>query len=291
VFDPSEAPRCDVCGQPTSARISPWTFRCRSCGLWQSTLEPAIDGLNHSLGEEDRVTALEHIRRDNFARIFRRLAELGPLAHRSLLDVGCAYGWFLAAAAAHRMCALGIEPDAYTAAAARSRGVDVVAGYFPDDVPQGKCFDVIVFNDVLEHIPDVHAMLAACTRVITPGGLLVLSVPTSAGTLFRLAKVLAAAGIAGPWARLWQKSFPSPHRYYFNRRVLDLAAGRHGFSRVVAEGTTTIHPRGLWARMRFDRRSSTAANLVLYLGVVLLYPFYVLLARSDTELLIYRHDA
>jgi hypothetical protein len=133
-------------------------------------------------------------------------------------------------------------------------------------------------------------MLAACASVIAPGGFLVLSVPTSAGTLFRLARLLAAAGFPGPWERLWQKAFPSPHRYYFNRTVLGLASGRHGFTPAVAEGSTTIRLRGLWARMRFDKRSSTLASIVQYLGVLLLYPVYVLLAHPDTELLIYRYD-
>jgi len=284
------APRCDVCGEPTKPSTSPWTFRCANCGLWQSELEPAIDAKEGTLAEEDRVAALVHIRHSNFARIFHRLSQLMTLEHRSLLDVGCAYGWFLSAAAEHRMTGLGIEPDAYTAAAAQARGLDVVTGYFPESAPAGKTFDVVVFNDVLEHIPDVRRMLAACRQVLARGGFLVLSVPTSSGTLFRLARLLAATGFAGPWERLWQKSFPSPHRYYFNQEVLDLVCRRHGLSRVAAESTMTIHPRGLWARMRFDRRRSMLANVVLYAGVLLLYPAYVLFAHADTELLIYRND-
>ena len=288
---PETAPPCDVCGERTEPNTSPWTFRCTTCGLWQSVLEPSIDAAERTLGEEDRVSALVHIRHHNFARIFERVSQLMPLEHHSLLDVGCAYGWFLSAAAEHRMTGMGIEPDAYTASAAKARGLDVVTGYFPESVPPGKTFDVVVFNDVLEHIPDVGRMLAACQRVMTRRGLLVLSVPTSEGTLFRMAKALAAAGFTGPWERLWQKSFPSPHRYYFNQSVLDRACATHGFSRVAAEGSMTIHPRGLWARMRFDRRRSTLANLVLYTGVLLLYPWYVLFAHPDTELLVYRYDS
>jgi SAM-dependent methyltransferase len=240
------------------------------------------------LCEINRVTALEDLRRDNFARILGHLSRLLPSGDGRLLDVGCAYGWFLSAAAERGIPAIGIEPDAYTAAAAQARGVDVVAGYFPEALPAGERFAAIAFNDVLEHIPDVHRMLAACTQVLEPGGLLVLSVPTSEGTLFRLAGVLATFGLSGPWERLWQKPFPSPHRYYFSRHVLNLAASRHGFTPLVAEGSTTIKLRGLWARMRFDRRSSRLADAFRYLGVLLIYPAYVRLAHPDTELFIYR---
>jgi SAM-dependent methyltransferase len=283
-------PACGVCGRQTTERVSPWTFHCPHCGLWQSTLEHSIEAQDHGLDEEHRVAALQDIRRDNFARIFEHLARLMPAGRRRLLDVGCAYGWFLSAAAEQGIDAIGIEPDAYTAAAARARGLDVIAGYFPDSLPANRTFDAVAFNDVLEHIPGVHRMLAACTAVLEPGGLLVLSVPTSDGTLFRIARALARIGVVGPWERLWQKPFPSPHQYYFNQRVLDLAAARHGFTPVVAEGSTTIKLQGLWSRMRFDRRRPVLASVILYLGVLLLYPAYVLVAHADTELLIYRHD-
>jgi hypothetical protein len=149
-------------------------------------------------------------------------------------------------------------------------------------------FDVIVFNDTLEHIPDVQKTLTACAERITSRGLLVLSVPTSSGTLFRIARVMARLGWTGPWRRLWQESFPSPHVYYFNRSNLDAALRVRGFSRTDARETAVFHPKGLWSRLQFDRRSSTVLNLLLYLGLLAAYPLYRMLGRADTELLIYR---
>jgi SAM-dependent methyltransferase len=240
------------------------------------------------LSEDARFAGLEHVRLGNFSRIFERLSRFVPLEALRLLDVGCAYGWFLEAAVSRGMAAVGIEPDPRTAEIARSRGLDVVQGYFPHCLSGSDTFDVIVFNDTLEHIPDVHAMLAATARAVAPGGFLVLSVPTSSGTLFRIARTMARLGWSGPWGRLWQQAFPSPHVYYFNRANLDSAARVHGFRRVDAEGTTVFHPKGLWSRMRFDRRSSALTNIVLYLGLLAAYPLYRALGRPDTELLIYR---
>lgn len=281
---------CDLCGGPTAPSVCDWTFRCPHCDLWQSTLVPAIGTPEHPLSEDDRFRGLQHIRLANFNRIFERLSRLTTLESLRLLDVGCAYGWFLEAAVSKGMAAVGVEPDTRTAHVARSRGLDVIQGYFPQCLPASKIFDVIVFNDVLEHIPNVHAMLAACARAMAPGGFLVLSVPTSSGTLFWLARVMARLGWKGPWLRLWQQAFPSPHVYYFNRANLDYALRAHGFSQADAQATAVFHPKGLWSRMKFDRRSSAVVNVVLYLGLLAAYPAYRALGRPDTELLIYRHE-
>jgi SAM-dependent methyltransferase len=258
--------------------------------MWQSTLEPSIDWRNDAIGEADRVNGLEHIRRANSALILQRLGQLMSLRGRRVLDVGCAYGWFLSAAARHGMAVVGIEPDAYTCRAARADGLDVRSGYFPDGLTDGEEFDLVVFNDVLEHIPDLHRVLATCARVVAPQGLIVISVPTSQGMLFRCGRVLAQAGFMKPWERLWQKPFPSPHCYYFNRTALDLALGHHRFVRRHAEGTISVRPRGLWSRLRFDRKCSVAASAVLYIGVMFLYPLYRLVGRTDKELLIYGRE-
>jgi SAM-dependent methyltransferase len=281
---------CDVCGYPIAAAVCDWTFRCSHCGLWQSTLTPAIGSGEHALSEADRFKGLEHVRLANFNRIFERLSRLTPLESLRLLDVGCAYGWFLEAARSRGMAAVGVEPDPATAHVARSRGLDVTEGYFPQCLSVTDIFDVIVFNDVLEHIPQVHGMLAACAARLTPGGYLVLSVPTSSGTLFWLARAMARLGWQGPWRRLWQEAFPSPHVYYFNRGNLDSALRVHGFVRADAQDTTVFHPKGLWSRMRLDRRSPFVVNVALYLALLAVYPIYRVLGRPDTELLIYRSE-
>jgi len=56
------------------------------------------------------------------------------------------------------------------------RHEDLTALSLPD-----RSVDVIVSLEVLEHIPDFHAALAQCARVLTPGGKMILSVPFHRG--------------------------------------------------------------------------------------------------------------
>ncbi|HUR85625.1 MAG TPA: class I SAM-dependent methyltransferase [Solirubrobacteraceae bacterium] len=97
-----------------------------------------------------------------------------------VLDVGCGAGSLAAglktAGAAH---VAGIELDSSAAARARERLDVVVEGSVLDaDLPfrEGE-FDVLVFADVLEHLPDPDAALRRCLPLLAPGGRVVVSVP------------------------------------------------------------------------------------------------------------------
>jgi len=96
------------------------------------------------------------------------------------LDVGCGSGALAgalrAAGAAH---VAGVEYDAAAAERARERLDVVVEGSILDaELPfaAGE-FDLLVFADVLEHLPDPDAALRRCLPLLAPGGRVVVSVP------------------------------------------------------------------------------------------------------------------
>lgn len=110
----------------------------------------------------------------------------------SVMDVGCASGGFGASLRTERGDAVrivGIDAVPSQAVLARGRGFDVVYdGYFPDDLPSGERFDLITFNDVLEHLVDPWAALRACHAHLNPGGRVLAAIPSiqHADTLIRL---------------------------------------------------------------------------------------------------------
>jgi SAM-dependent methyltransferase len=99
-----------------------------------------------------------------------------------VLDVGCGAGWRGKELREARGCeVIGVEPDEGRAEVARSLGVEVVTGYLEAiDVERIGRFDVVLFGDVLEHLPDPAAMLLAAREYLKPGGAIVASVPNVA---------------------------------------------------------------------------------------------------------------
>jgi 2-polyprenyl-6-hydroxyphenyl methylase/3-demethylubiquinone-9 3-methyltransferase len=64
-------------------------------------------------------------------------------------------------------------------------------------VAEGLAFDVVLNMEVVEHVADVDAYLAACTRLVKPGGL------TFVATLNRTLKSLALAKIGAEYVLGW----------------------------------------------------------------------------------------
>jgi SAM-dependent methyltransferase len=282
---------CPACGGPLKARLESWLLCCSACGLWRSTLG-SEDRLQESraLDESLRVSGLASLRDENYRRTLDVLRRLGPLEGKRLLDVGCAYGWFLQAARAAGMVPAGLEPDPEIAAEAAREGLPVWVGYFPSAVPPGEAFDVIIFSDVLEHIYDLDGILAACHRLLQPGGLLVVSAPDSRGALFRASGVLARLGRKGLLDRLWHKGYPSPHLSYFNADNLAWLMHRHGFEPQVKGSLRSLQIRGLWSRLHMDRRPSPL-SLASYLALAATLPVLNHLLPSDQLLGVYRRAA
>lgn len=277
-------PDCPACGGPLRGRLESWLLFCPACGLWRSTLG-SEDRLQESqaVDESRRVSGLASLRDENYRRTLDALRRLGPLEGKRLLDVGCAYGWFLKAAREAGMLPAGLEPDPGIAAAASAEGLPVWVGYFPDAVPPGETFDVIVFNDVLEHIFDLDGVLSACRRLLRPGGLLVVSAPDSRGTLFRASQALARLGSRGLLHRLWQKGYPSPHLSYFGADSLTHLMQKHGLMARVRQPLRSLTIRGLWPRLHMDRRPSLL-SAASYLALLAALPVLIHLLPSDQSL-------
>jgi SAM-dependent methyltransferase len=138
------------------------------------------------------------------------------------LDVGAGDGLLVDQAQAAGWEALGIEIDAELVAAlglppGAPRVLTVPleeADLFP------AFFDVISLVNVLEHVDAPDEMVAACVRLLRPGGLLIVHVP-NAGSL--------GARLRG--AR-WRHYEPLSHLTYFDQGTLARLLERHGFEPV-----------------------------------------------------------
>ncbi len=280
--------RCCICSAEMSVWLAPWCFRCAYCGTSGSTLTPDINGVGHvRLDEQRREAGLSTLRRRNNAQILRRLHDLGLANGAHILDVGSAHGWFVLAACEAGFAAEGIEPDEAVAGLGELIGVRARRGTFPEVLAKDEAFDVIAFNDVLEHIIEVRAALSAVRHHLKPGGYCSINIPNSRGILYRIAAAARRVGVSSIFDRLWQRGLPSPHVWYFDEPGLVRLAALEGFECVYAARLDSLERRGLWQRAHLDRRPSPVTIMSVAVGW-LAAPILNSVRVSDTMHLVFR---
>jgi SAM-dependent methyltransferase len=184
-------------------------LRCAACGLGR-TEAPAFEPERyytddyftgqHADGYADYRGA-EAVLRQEFARTveFIRARRDGG----RLLEVGCAYGFFLQEATPY-FDVTGIELAADAAAHARSAGLNVLTGVADAPTLAGLgSFDAIVMLDVIEHLPDPLEIVRLLGRHLAPGGIIVITTGDFASLVARLA------------GRHWRLMTPPQHLWFF----------------------------------------------------------------------------
>lgn len=149
-----------------------------------------------------------------------------------ILDVGCGEGAItLLVSGGRTERVLGLEPDPARAAAARAQGLNVVTGFADEAfLAEHGPFDVILFTDVLEHLPAPGEMLTLVMKGLRPGGLIIASVPNVAHWTVRFRLLFgrfnyAEYGIMDATHLRWftRKSFVGLFEHH-GLKVVDVAA-------------------------------------------------------------------
>jgi SAM-dependent methyltransferase len=113
----------------------------------------------------------------------RALLKTGSPGVPALLDIGCAYGPFLAAARDGGFAPLCIEPAGDAARYVRETlGIPCIRGFFPGALPGNTPpFDAVTLWYVIEHFQHIEKVLAEIRRILRPGGVLAFSTPSFSG--------------------------------------------------------------------------------------------------------------
>jgi 2-polyprenyl-3-methyl-5-hydroxy-6-metoxy-1,4-benzoquinol methylase len=147
--------------------------RCRRCGSLSSgrapepmlSLDAAVDGY---------VEATAGI-----GTIADALAML-PSSTRSLLDVGCGYGFGVdLAARLFGWRATGVEPSPAGRRGATELGIDVHHEELETALLPGAPYDAALSSEVLEHVTDPTGFLRAIRQQLGPNGVVVLTTPAA----------------------------------------------------------------------------------------------------------------
>lgn len=104
-----------------------------------------------------------------------------PLSGKTALDVGCGAGLLCEPLARLGAAATGVDAAAENIAVARTHavGAGLVIGYHAGELATlpPERFDLVTAMEVIEHVADKGAFVAALRDRLAPGGLMVLSTP------------------------------------------------------------------------------------------------------------------
>ncbi|MBM4196663.1 MAG: class I SAM-dependent methyltransferase [Gammaproteobacteria bacterium] len=233
---------CPVCGAITRRAADLGDFRlhaCAACGSWSS--DALVRGATTSFQPQAYFDHAE----DERPRWETLRQAIQPLAPRSVLDVGCGGGEYLAwtTGAFAPAQATGIELDtgrARRAAERNPRATILTGDALAVAEGLGGDFDLITLWDVLEHVPEPARLLKALAQRLTPRGRLFVQtineasiVPRIGRWSYRLTAGALKAGMRrthdahhlvfftrpGLW-RMGQEAGLAPRREWFGRLSL-----------------------------------------------------------------------
>lgn len=229
---------CKLCGNNESSLIQVGARHardaeircCTSCELVFLAPQPSPGelGLYYATGYREEYLeppVAERHRNDldeACLRVQRLLPRLRP--ETRLLEVGSGSGAFLYAVRPYVREVMGVEPDAASRSwLKQTLGLNLLEKIPPAGSGQ-EGFDLVVSFHVLEHVPDPVTFLSKLSKVLRPGGELVVEVPNVVDALVDLYRVPAYR----------QFYYQKAHLYYFSQQTLALALEKAGYEAVIS---------------------------------------------------------
>jgi 2-polyprenyl-3-methyl-5-hydroxy-6-metoxy-1,4-benzoquinol methylase len=226
-----EQVRCPVCRSDNN-RIQGffidgrYLYRCDSCGtefqhpqLDDAELEKLYSqdyyrswGLHEGNGDSE----VQKVKSSTFDACLDRIQEYKK--NGRILDIGCATGYFLERAQHRGFIPYGVEFSQFSSDIAKGKfGADQIHRGMIEDCPfEPGSFDVVVMIDLLEHVRNPVAALAAAKKLLRDDGIAVIVTPDT--------RSLTHALMGTKWVH-----YKSEHFFYFNKRAIDVVARQSGF--------------------------------------------------------------
>ena len=164
----------------------------------------------------------------------RETGDINSLSNLSILDVGCGGGLICEPLARLGADVTGIDAvdESIEVAKSHAHMMSLSIEYktlLPEDlVAKGQIYDVLINMEVIEHVADIEVFMAACAKLLKPGGLILCA------TLNRTLKSLVLAKIVAEYILRWVpagthdwRKFVKPSEFCYHMRnngldVLDI---------------------------------------------------------------------
>ena len=162
-----------------------------------------------------------------------------PPNRRTILDIGCGPGTFLRRGKERGWKVCGIEPSPVAAEYARSLGIDVIEGFFTEELKdQIGRFNAVHLSEVLEHLPHPEEFLYQVYHILEDRGLICCVVPNDYSPIQEILR--HRLGFKPYWLA------PPHHINYFSFSTLKGLLERTGFKVVYK---TAMFPMDLFLLM------------------------------------------
>jgi len=122
---------------------------------------------------------MANLKKDYFVNVRPEMLRFIPDTAKTSLEIGCSAGNFSAQFDSSKIETWGVEPDLKSAKEAAGKMFKVLEGTIDDtiqDLPDNY-FDVIIMNDVIEHLLEPWNDIEKLKSKLTKNGVLVTSIP------------------------------------------------------------------------------------------------------------------
>lgn len=143
---------------------------------------------------------------------------LDPQRHQNLLEIGCAFGFFLEMVRSRFNTVLGIDiSDEGIAYSKKELGLNAVRDDFLKHDFHHDKFDVICLWDTIEHLKSPQLYLEKASRLMDKGGLIAITTGDIGSLNARMKK------------DKWRLIHPPTHIHYFSKKTLGKILDHYGF--------------------------------------------------------------
>jgi 2-polyprenyl-3-methyl-5-hydroxy-6-metoxy-1,4-benzoquinol methylase len=224
----AENVRCNLCNgndirQKLVARDEFWMIgekfyivQCRKCNLAFLNPRPSQEEITNYYPDDYYVDAKEwNIQRTNVKELQNRLdyvaKHYGPKSPGKLLDIGIFNGAFVSFSLSAGWDAYGLDPSPKAISLARQivPHERLFHGYAESPPFPPSTFDAVSMWEVLEHTMDPLDVLKTVSNMVSPQGLIVMSVPNFTSLESRL------------FGKYWSGLDVPRHLYHFTPATLD----------------------------------------------------------------------